>query len=163
MDRALSRLTRDGQIRRVARGVYDLPRLHPRIGALAPSTTVVAKALAHDNHIQPAAAAAINVLGLSSQLSARTLWLTDGPSRTVRIGRLAVELQHVDPASNPYLGTPAGMAISALRHIGQASVSSAHLAQLAAVLAPVDKARLRRACRQFPGWLGAAMQQIAGT
>lgn len=162
VDQALSRLTRDGRIRRIARGVYDLPRQHPRIGALAPSATVVAKALARDSHIQPAPAAAVNLLGLSTQLPARTLWVTDGPSRTVHIGRLVVQLQHVDPASYPYLGTPAGMAISALRHIGQASVSPAHIAQLIALLAPADKARLRHVGRQFPGWLGAALQQIAG-
>src|SRR5580698_7028903 len=46
VDQALSRLQRSGQIRRLARGVYEYPKIHPRIGVLSPSSEAVAKALA---------------------------------------------------------------------------------------------------------------------
>ena len=46
VDVALHRLIRQGAIRRLARGVYDYPRQHPILGALAPSVEMVAHALA---------------------------------------------------------------------------------------------------------------------
>src|SRR5262245_49748254 len=36
VDQALSRLARDRRIRRVTRGLYDLPRIHPALGPLSP-------------------------------------------------------------------------------------------------------------------------------
>ncbi len=46
VDQALSRLQRSGQIRRLTRGVYEFPKIHPRIGVLSPSPEAVAKAMA---------------------------------------------------------------------------------------------------------------------
>ena len=46
VDQALSRLQRTGQIRRLARGVYEFPKVHPKIGVLSPSPEAVAKAMA---------------------------------------------------------------------------------------------------------------------
>jgi Family of unknown function (DUF6088) len=46
VDKALSRMTADGAIRRVARGLYDVPKQHPIVGTTAPSIDEVAKAVA---------------------------------------------------------------------------------------------------------------------
>jgi len=45
VDAALSRQARTGRIRKLARGLYDLPRRDPQIGLLMPSAELVAKAL----------------------------------------------------------------------------------------------------------------------
>ena len=37
VDQALSRLVKGGQLRRLARGLYDFPKLHPKLGALSPA------------------------------------------------------------------------------------------------------------------------------
>jgi hypothetical protein len=39
-------LRRSGQIRRLTRGVYEFPKIHPRIGVFSPSPEAVAKAMA---------------------------------------------------------------------------------------------------------------------
>src|ERR1700747_403109 len=82
---ALHRLARKGTIRRLARGVYDFPKQHPVLGLLSPSADDVAKALAGRDRprLQPSGAYAANALGLSDQVPARAVYLTDGPSRTV--------------------------------------------------------------------------------
>ena len=86
---ALHRLARKGTIRHLARGVYDFPKQHPVLGPLSPSADVVARALAgrERTRLQPAGAYAANALGLSEQVPARAVFLTDGPSRTVVSGR----------------------------------------------------------------------------
>ena len=67
VDVTLHRLMKLGKIRRLARGVYDLPRKHPTIGQLLPSPQHVAKALAGRDRtrLQPAGAFAANALGLT--------------------------------------------------------------------------------------------------
>lgn len=58
VDVVLHRLVRKGTIRRLARGVYDFPEEHPKLGPLQPSADKVAKALAGRDYtrLQPAGA-----------------------------------------------------------------------------------------------------------
>ena len=83
MDKALSRLAQKGTIRRLARGLCDYPESHPVMGLLMPGPDAIAGALAGKAGIrlQPSGAYAANRLGLSTQVPARILYLTDGPSR----------------------------------------------------------------------------------
>jgi hypothetical protein len=73
IDQALSRQCRAGAIRKIARGLYDIPRDHPRFGRLAPSSDAIANALKGRDAIrlQPSGAYAANILGLSDQVPVR--------------------------------------------------------------------------------------------
>src|SRR5213595_832658 len=99
VDIALHRLAQKGTIRRLARGVYDFPKEHPVLGLLSPSADAVAKALAGRDRtrLQPSGAYAANILGLSEQVPAKTVFLTDGPSRTVKIGPTTIQLRRTTP------------------------------------------------------------------
>jgi len=94
VDQVLSRLQRTGQIRRLARGVYEFPKVHPKIGVLSPSPEAVAKAMAErtGSRISVSGAKAANLLGLSTQVPMQNVFWTEGPSRTVRIGNRTVTL-----------------------------------------------------------------------
>ena len=65
----LTRLTRKGTIRRLARGLYDYPREDPGLGLLPPSTDDIAKALKgrDDSRLQPSGALGANLLGLPTK------------------------------------------------------------------------------------------------
>ena len=101
VDKVLSRLTAKGKgtIRRLACGLYEYPREHPELGELSPDLAKVAKALAGKDRIrlQPAGAYATNLLGLSEQVPAKVVFLTDGPTRTVKIGRQEIQLRRTTP------------------------------------------------------------------
>lgn len=163
VDQALARMARGGQIRRIDRGLYDLPRVHPQVGPLWPSADVVARAVARqtDSHVKAAGALAANALGLTTQVPAHAVYLTDGPSRTVQVGRLRVMLRHAGRADMLLPDTTAGLVIVALRHLGRNGVSSDVLDRLSAKLDDADKDQLRRVRRRLPGWLGSAVDQLA--
>lgn len=99
VDQALSRLTKNGKLRRLARGLYDFPKVHPQLGPLSPAPDDVAKALAREtgSQVQIAGARAANELGLSTQVPAKSSYLTDGPSRRVVLGKRVVDLRHASP------------------------------------------------------------------
>jgi hypothetical protein len=65
---ALTRHKRAGIIRQLARGLYDYPVEHPKLGRVAPPADGVARAIARRDavRLQPAGAYAANVLGLRS-------------------------------------------------------------------------------------------------
>src|SRR5260221_14731393 len=86
---ALSRLQKDNFIRRLAQGIYDYPREHKTLGMLPPKAEEVAKAIAEKNAIQfqPSGAYAANLVGLSEQVPGRIVFLTNGPSKKVKIGK----------------------------------------------------------------------------
>jgi hypothetical protein len=73
VDQALSRLAKAGHLRRLARGLYDFPKLLPKFGAFTPAPDEVAQALAREtgSHLQIDGARAANALGLSTQVAAQ--------------------------------------------------------------------------------------------
>jgi len=164
IDQTLSRLARRGTIRRIGRGLYDYPRISPRLGTLSPAPDAVARALAWKTRstIQVAGAQAANALGLSTQVPAHMLYLTDGPSRHVTIGRRDIRLRHASPKHLIAAGTPAGTVVQALRYLGRDAVPAV-ADSVAPRLSSVDRARLVRAAPIAPGWMQHALKRIANT
>ena len=62
---ALFRLVKVGKLRRLARGVFDLPRTDPLLGELSPTIEAVTAAITRRDRIklQPSGAYALNLLG----------------------------------------------------------------------------------------------------
>ncbi|MET0743147.1 MAG: DUF6088 family protein [Microvirga sp.] len=164
IDQALSRLTRSGQLRRLARGLYDFPKVHPKLGPLSPAPDDVAEALAREtgSQVQISGARAANALGLSTQVQAKSTYLTDGPSRRVVLGNRVVDLRHASPKHLIAPGSPAGTVVQALRHVG--AVRAADVAQVAARrLSAHDKKTLASTAVQAPAWMRATLASIANT
>jgi hypothetical protein len=161
IDQALSRLAKDGRLRRVARGLYDYPRLHPRFGPLAPAPDAIAKALAREtgSTLQVAGAQAANALGLSTQVPARSVYLTDGPSRRVALGKRVIDMRHASRGHLVAAGSMAGTVVQALRHLGPDSVPD--VVNAAPHLNASDQRALVRGVNQAPAWMRPALNRIA--
>src|ERR1700678_4097853 len=125
VDLALHRFARKGTIRRLARGVYDFPKEHPVLGLLSPSADTVARALAGRDRtrLQPAGAYAANILGLSEQVPAKAVFLTDGPSRMVKIGPMTIQLRRTTPRNMAAAGRLSGLVIQAFRELGKEHIT----------------------------------------
>ena len=162
VDQALSRLVQKGQLRRLARGLYDFPKVHPALGQLAPTPDVVAQALARGtgSRLQIDGVRAANVLGLSTQVPAKHRYLTDGPSRRVVLGKRVVDVRHASPKHLIAPGSAAGTVVQALRHMGPAR--AAEVAQIAARhLSTRDRTTLASSALQAPAWMGPTLVAIA--
>ena len=160
---ALTRLSRKGIIRQLARGLYDYPIDHPTFGRIPPSADAVANALAarDASRLQPAGAYAANILGLSEQVPTRIVFLTDGPSRRVKFGQQEIVLKHTTPRNVATAGRKSGTIIQALRHIGERNVNDKTLAILKRQLTKQDRAQLLKDLRHAPGWVAEIMRQLA--
>ncbi|QEH38949.1 hypothetical protein OJF2_75590 [Aquisphaera giovannonii] len=164
VDVVLHRLVRRGMIRRLARGVYDFPKEHPVLGPLAPPAEAVARALAGRDRtrIQPTGAYAANALGLSEQVPAKAVFLTDGPTRTVKIGPTTIQLRRTTPRNMEAAGRLSGLLIQALRELGRDHVTSARLEHLKRTIPAEERRRLLEDLRLAPTWMHPIFRELAG-
>ena len=51
VDQALGRLTKAGKIRRITRGLYDVPKTHPLLGVLSPDPEAIARSIARTGRV----------------------------------------------------------------------------------------------------------------
>ena len=164
IDKALSRLTAEGTIRRLNRGLYDYPKTHPALGILSPNPEAVAKALKGEAavRIKPFGAYAANILGLTEQVPARIVFLTDGASKTVRVGKQEIRLKHTTPKNMATAGKPSGLVIEALRELGKANIDETVIGKLMERLGKNEKKQLLKEMHYAPGWMQNYLRQIAG-
>src|ERR1035437_3499183 len=163
VDITLYRLARKGTIRRLARGVYDFPKEHPLLGPLSPSAEAVAKALAGRDRtrLQPAGAYAANALGLSEQVPAKAVFLTDGPTRTVKIGRTTIQLRRTTAKNMAAARRLSGLLIPALREVGEQHVTPGGRGHLQRTI-PADKRReLLKDLPLAPAWMHPIFRELA--
>ena len=154
-DRVLSRLAGRKTIRRLARGLYDYPNSHPVLGVLTPAVDVIAEAIAGRDkaRLQPSGAYAANLLGLSEQVPAKVTFLTDGTSRTVRIGPMEIQLRRTTPRNMAAARRISGLLIQALRHLGQRHVTPQHVAHLKRTIPAEQRRSLLKDLRLAPAWM----------
>ena len=100
------------------------------------------------------------MLGLCSQVPARLVYLTDGPSRSISIGKQPIRLFHADLHEMLGAGQTSGLVLLALRHLGSDNVDAAVVNRLRVVLSDSDKLQLRTYATSVPGWMADAITRI---
>lgn len=162
VDQALSRLVKAGKLRRLTRGLYDFPKIHAKLGPLSPAPDDVAQALARETGsvVQITGARAANAMGLTTQVPAKSTYLTDGPSKRVLLGKRVIDLRHASPKHLVAPGSVAGTVVQALRHLGP--IRASDLVRVASHrLSPDDKKRLAKSAAQAPAWMRPTLMSIA--
>jgi len=164
VDLALFKLNNRGDIRRLGRGIYDYPKIHSQLGVLSPSIDSVAKLIAEKNNSQLkiTGAEAANALGLSTQVPARIVYLTDGPSRKIKIGKQTIEFRHASPKVMATAGKASGTVIQALQYIGKDDVNSDVINKIKETLSDEDKRELKKNMNAAPDWMRPVITEIIG-
>jgi hypothetical protein len=165
VDLVLHRLVKRKILRRLARGLYEYPREHPELGTLSPDLEKVAHALAgkHRIRLQPAGAYATNLLGLSEQVPAKVVFLTDGSSRTVKIGRQEIQLRRTTPRNMATAGRLSGLLMQAFRHLGKEHITPERMEHLKRTLPAKERQQLLKDLPLAPAWMHPLFRELAGS
>ncbi|MEM9444381.1 MAG: DUF6088 family protein [Verrucomicrobiota bacterium] len=160
---ALKRYVESGTIRRLAPGLYDYPRKHPKLGLIAPSVDSIANALKGSEaiRIQPSGAYAANLTGLSEQLPMKIIFLTDGPRKLVKVGRQEIRLIPTTPRMMAMSGKISGLVTQALKHMGKQQIDEKMIAKLKKRLSQKDKKQLLDDISYPPAWIGDIFRTLA--
>jgi hypothetical protein len=163
VDMALGSLARSGTIRRIRRGLYDMPRVNPRLGGkLSPDIDEAAQAIARRQRwkIVPEGAWAANLLSLSTQVPAKIIYLTDGPNNEVLIGRRSIHFKHARPKAMAGLDGKFALVVQALRHLGKEGIGPREMEKLRTALSPAEKRRLVKDTRFGVDWIYEVAKRI---
>ncbi len=155
IDSALHRLAQKGQVRRVIRGVYDYPHFSELLAQeLSPGVDQVARALARKFHwrIQPSGATALNLLGLSTQVPARAVYLSDGPTRGYKIGSTSLILEHTALKEAGFKLRESGLIVQALRSLGQDRITPEIISKIRAWLPASLRPKILVDTKTATGW-----------
>jgi hypothetical protein len=127
IDNALSDLAAEGKIRRIFRGMYDYPKYSELLRQeLSPDFDQVARAFARKFNwrIQPTGDAALNLLGLSTQVPGKYIYLSDGPNRCYAIGSYKLEFKKTALKEIGFKYRESGIVVQALKALGKETISA---------------------------------------
>jgi Family of unknown function (DUF6088) len=162
IDSALHRIEREGTIRRVIRGVYDYPRFSELLGQqLSPDTDQVARALARKFRwrIQPSGATALNCLGLSTQVPAKIVYLSDGPDRVYQLGKTPLVFEHTALKESGINLKESGLIVQALKALGSDNITPDVTSKLRSWLPENLRAKVLADTRTVTGWVYDTIQK----
>ena len=119
--KALQRLKENEKIVRVAQGIYVIPKESELVGKIIPGAEEVIAAIAKKDQfrIVPTGIQAQHLLGLSTQVPMKLVYLTDGAPRTIHIGKQTINLKKTIPKNLIAKGEISGLVIQALKTIGK--------------------------------------------
>jgi hypothetical protein len=161
--KALSSLARGGKIRRVSHGVYDYPRQSELFeNDLSPDIDQVAQALARKFNwrIQPTGDTALNLLGLSTQVPGRWVYLSDGPKRQYKVANHTLAFMKSGLKLTGFKYRESALVVQAIKALGKEHVDLVAMDTIRLRLNPKTCKRLLKDTRAVTGWIHQIIKQV---
>ena len=160
---ALSRLCKKNFLVRLSAGIYLYPQIDSEIGVIYPSIETVAKTISkrEKTRMIPTGAYALNALGLSTQVPAKAVFLTDGTARVVKVGKRAtVKFKRTVAKNLSYKGKISLLAISAFKEIGKEKASAEQLQKIKEALQQEKRENIIHDAALAPVWISSIILKI---
>ncbi len=163
IDKALSRLVQSRRIRRTMRGLYDHPRFSDLLQkTLSPDIDQVAYAFARKFswRIEVSGASALNLLGLSTQIPAQYVYLSDGPSKSYDVMGVTLNFKKSSLKNIGFKHHESTLIVQALKALGKEHLSESVFAKIREQIDPRNYTRILRDTQGSTGWVYEAIKQI---
>ena len=164
--KSFQRLANEKFILRIANGIYYYPKEDKvlGIGVLMPSMDDIAQAIAKRDHakIIPSGAYALNMLGLSTQVAANAVYYTNGSARRINIGE-GKGIWFIHTSDNKMLSYKSRLMmliVSAMRELGEPSLTDVHLEQIKHYMDKIEKSDFEHDITLAPVWVRNILLQL---
>lgn len=162
---SLYRLVNDGTLRRILRGVFEKPKYSKLLDEyVAVDPDAVAKALARSYHwtIAPCGNTALNLLGLSTQVTAVWSYISDGPYKTYEWNSTKLEFKHRTNKEITGLSYTTSLVIQALKTLGKNNVTPDVIQALTERLSDSEKQACLKEATESTDWVYDTIRKICG-
>lgn len=154
--KSLQRLTTEEDIRRIAKGIYFLPKKHERFGLVYPHAEQIAEAIAKRDkaRIIPTGITALNKLGLSTQIPLKAVFLTDGSARQIEVGNQTIQFKKTNPKNLSIDHQLSNLIIQALKAIGEKNVTEEQVEKIQKIIHDSqEQGLIYKNLRNAPVWM----------
>lgn len=161
--KSLARLEKQNKIRRVMRGIYDRPQYSLILQEISePDPHQIALAVARNFNwsIAPCGDTALNMLGLSTQVTGRCTYISSGPYKKYTINKITIEFLHRTSREIEGMSYMTAMVIQALKTIGKDSIDSKIVSSIGKRLSSKEKDALLSEGKQATIWMYPYIRQI---
>ena len=159
----LQRLYKAGTIRRIIRGVYEKPKYSKLLDEyVATDPDAVAKALARNYHwtIAPCGNTVLNLLGLSTQVTAVWSYISDGPYKTYEWNSTKLEFKHRTNKEITGLSYMTSLVIQALKTLEKSNVTPEIIEALSKKLSEDEKQACLKEATESTDWVYDTIRKI---
>ena len=163
IDNALSDLAETNKIRRVARGLYDYPRYSDLLQkTISPDIDQVANACARKFNwrIEVSGESALNLLGLSTQIPAQYVYLSDGPSKSYDVMGTQLNFKKSTLKDIGFKHRESTLIVQALKALGKEHLSADVFAKIRDQIDAKSHSKILRDTQGSTGWIYEAIKEI---
>ena len=161
--KALSRLEEDGKIRRIMRGVYENPKFNDFLGEyVKPHPDKIAKALARNYGwtIVPCGDTALNMLGLSTQVPAVWLYVSDGNYREYTCGNFVIQFQRTTNKEISKISFKTALVIQAIKALGKDKITDDVIEKMRSLTTDKEKEQMFVEAKYATAWIYDVIKEI---
>ena len=152
----LARLVDEGLVRRILRGVYDKPEFNEFLGEfVAPAPDKVANALARNFGwtIVPCGDTALNLLGLSTQVPATWVYVSDGTYKEYTYDNTTIQFKRTTNKEVSKLSYKTALVIQALKALGKDKIDDTVISRLRKLLTDEEKKNMLDEPKAATSWI----------
>ena len=135
-----------------------------KFGPLKPSLYEIAEAIAKRDQVEimPTGAAALNILGLSTQVPTKVNYLTTGSPRTVKVDGSEISFIRSVPRNFAYKSKMMAMLVQALRNIGKGNVTNEEMSAIYRLIQdnPAEAQLIKKDISLAPAWMQNFFKEI---
>lgn len=152
---ALSRMSKQGELTRVSRGIFMRPKQTATMKNTMPSAMEIAKVATQTTGEQLAThgAEAVRKLGLSTQTPMQPIFYTTGNTRHIKVDKTVIKLKHICPRKIVAPGSIIELVISALWYLGKKNVTVETINKIKSRLSEEQIQNVLAHSEHMPAWM----------
>ena len=163
VNQALLRLAEEGLIQKVLFGVYYKPEFNELLKEyVLPFPDDVAHAMARNFGwtIVPCGDTALNLLGLSTQVPAAWVYVSDGPYKEYTYGNVTIKFKRTTNKEISNLSFKTALTIQALKALGKEHITDSVIGKLKRVLTEKEKKKMLAEAKSATAWVYEIIKTI---
>lgn len=153
--KVFSRLEQEGLVERLAHGIYIKPKKDPLLGTIYPTTEEIAKQIAQRDkaRIAPTGVLAEYLLGISTQVPLKAVYLSDGSQREIKIGNRTIQFKRTVPKSFAIKNNLLHLIVQAFKELGQKQITKEFINKIQPSILQLNNDVIQKQLKYAPVWI----------
>ena len=163
--KVLSRLENEGLVERLTHGIYLKPKKDSLLGTIYPTIDEIAKQIAKRDkaRIAPTGVLALYLLGLTTQIPLKAVYLTDGSQREIKIGNRTIQFKKTVPKSFAIKDELLHLIVQAFKEIGQKEITDDFFNQIKPSILHLNEQVIQKQLKYAPVWIQKIINNLYTT